>query len=83
MIVSEVVDNPRAPQQLISPQKSKKDGEEDSKSEEEMEVKEMSTVAGSLAPGGGFTAPLGLSSKDVEGPGAKGQHKKRKKPSWS
>lgn len=30
----------------------------------------------------GFTAPLGWSGKDVEGPGTKERRKKKRKPSW-
>ena len=79
MIVAETVNNPAAPQQFIHPRDGKTEEQEDSKDD----MEEMSTVAGSLTPGGGFTAPLGYTSKDVEGPAAKGTHKKRKAPKWS
>ena len=75
LVLSELRDA-RVPNQLRS-RKSKKSSKKD-----EEEKNEMSTVAGSLAPGGGFTAPLGASSSDMQPgkhPVAGKKVKKRKK----
>lgn len=54
--------NARVPNQLHSRSSKKKSSDKD---KEEKQV-EMSTVAGSLGGGGGYTAPLGASSADME-----------------
>jgi hypothetical protein len=51
--------------------------DEDDDEPEHRSVSEFSGV-GAIA---GFTAPLGLSGQDIEGPRAK-ERKKRKKPTW-
>jgi hypothetical protein len=76
-IILEIQGNANVPNQLPGTKKPGKN-----KEEKEKEVDEMSTVAGSLGGGGGFTAPLGYSGKDAEGPAAKGERGKRKKPGW-
>jgi len=48
----------RVPNQLRGRKQKKKSSDDDKN--------EMSTVAGSLAPGGGYTAPLGASSADMK-----------------
>jgi hypothetical protein len=83
LIVSEAMRNAHVAGQLVNVDKDKGSPEEDKDKDSEEEVEEMSTVAGSLGGGGGYTAPLGLSGQDVEGPASKGERKKRKKPSWS
>lgn len=49
----------RVPNQLRGRKTKKKSSDED-------ETNEMSTVAGSLGAGGGYTAPLGASSADMQ-----------------
>lgn len=80
-ILLEIDVNPAVANQLPG---TPKPGEKSKKNKEDEveEMEEMSTVGGSLGAGGGFTAPLGFTSKDVECPGAKGQRRKRKKPTW-
>ena len=51
--------------------------DEDDDASESSEMSEFSGV-GAIA---GFTAPLGLSGQDLEGPNVK-ERKKRKKPTW-
>jgi len=58
---------------------TKKPGEKEDKEEEVEELEEFSG-AGAIA---GFAAPLGYTSKDAEGPGARGERDKRKKPGWT
>lgn len=66
----------RVPNQLRSRKQKNKTSDEDEKKTE------MSTVAGSLGSGGGFTAPLGASTSDMQPgkhPVAGKKVKKRKK----
>lgn len=67
--------NAHVPNQMVG---SSKPGE-DENSDKEEEIDEFSG-AGAIA---GFAAPLGYTGQDAEGPGAKGERSKRKKPSWS
>lgn len=80
MVAQILSETPRVPVQLVADQ-GKKEKKQSShvKNTDEDSVDEMSTVAGSLAPGGGFTGPLGLSSEDLKGPGAGKKIKKNRK----
>jgi hypothetical protein len=62
----EEIRNANVPQQLLSKGRSGKGKPNHEEEEDEKEVEEMSTVGGSLGGGGGFTAPLGLSSEDMK-----------------
>lgn len=48
--------------------------------DDDKKVDEFSAVSGGAIAG--FTAPLGWSGKDLEGPGTKERRKKKRKPSW-
>ena len=75
-IILEIQGNPRVSDQLVKKSSnSKKNNKEDS----EEEVEEMSTVATSLVPGGGFAAPLGWTSANVQGPGTRSKRRKKSK----
>ena len=76
-ILSEADVNPAVGNQLPG---TPKPGEEKDKDKDEVEELEEFSGAGAIA---GFTAPLGLSGQDVEGPGSRGERKKRKKPGWT
>lgn len=77
LMITEMMDNARVSNQLINP--SKNSSKEDEDKDEEKEVDEVN-VAANIA---GFTAPLGYSGQDAEGPGSKGERKKRKTPGWT
>jgi hypothetical protein len=72
-IILEIQGNPRVSSQLVEkdPSSPKKDDEKD--------VEEMSTVATSLAPGGGFIAPFGWTNADMQGPSARSKGRKKSK----
>ena len=76
-ILSEVDVNPAVGNQLPG---TLKPGEKEDKEEDEVDELEEFSGAGAIA---GFTAPLGLSGQDVEGPGSRGERKKRKKSGWA
>lgn len=76
-ILSEVDANPADGNQLPG---TPKPGEKEDKEEGEVDELEEFSSAGAIA---GFTAPLGMSGQDVEGPAARGERKKRKKPGWT
>ena len=76
-IVLEIKTNPSVANQLPG---TPKPGEKENKEEDEVEELDEFSGAGAIA---GFTAPLGLSGQDVEGPGSRGERKKRKKPGWT
>jgi hypothetical protein len=76
-IILEIQGNPRVSDQLVKKKSNSK--KEDKKDKEEEEVEEMSTVATSLVPGGGFTTPLGWTSADMQGPGARSKGRKKSK----
>lgn len=78
-IVLEVRANPAVANQLPG---TPRPGEKEKKDKEEDEVEELDEFSGAGAIAG-FTAPLGLSGQDVEGPGSRGERKKRKKPGWT
>jgi hypothetical protein len=58
-----------------------KPGEKEKDEEDKDEVEELGEFSGAGAIAG-FAAPLGYTGKDVEGPGAKGERRKRKKLGW-
>jgi len=72
MMISEIMEENSLPtaSQLVSPD----NGEAPLDKDEDSEVEEMSTVAGSLGNGGGLTAPLGMSV---------GPRSKKKNPGWT
>lgn len=77
-ILLEMQGNAHVPNQMPG---TKKPGEkEDKDKEEEVEELEEFSGAGAIA---GFAVPLGYTSKDAEGPGARGERDKRKKPGWT
>jgi len=80
----EVQANPAVANQLPGTSKSGKktkniDADKDKDKDESPNELEEFSGAGAIA---GFTAPLGYTGMDVEGPGARGERRKRKKPSW-
>lgn len=77
-ILLEIQDNARVPNQMPG---TKKPGEEDKQKDKEDEVEELDEFSGAGAIAG-FAAPLGYTSMDAEGPGARGERRKRKKPDW-
>ena len=74
-IILEIEGNAHVPNQMPG---TKKPGDKD---EDEVEVEELGEFSGAGAIAG-FAAPLGYTGKDAEGPGAKGERDKRKKPGW-
>jgi len=76
-IILEIEGNAHVPNQMPG---TKKPGDSD-KDEDEVEVEELGEFSGAGAIAG-FAAPLGYTGKDAEGPGAKGERDKRKKPGW-
>ena len=76
-LLTEVQVNPAVSNQLPG---TPKPGEKEDKEEDEVDELEEFSSAGAIA---GFTAPLGMSGQDVEGPAARGERKKRKKPGWT
>jgi hypothetical protein len=74
-IILEIEGNAHVPNQMPG---TKKPGDSDKDEDEGEELGEFSG-AGAIA---GFAAPLGYTGKDAEGPGAKGERDKRKKPGW-
>lgn len=77
-ILLEIQGSARVPNQMPG---TKKPGEEDKQKDKEDEVEELDEFSGAGAIAG-FAAPLGYTGMDAEGPGAKGERRKRKKPSW-
>lgn len=82
----EVQANPAVANQLPGTSKSGKktknidaDKDKDKDKDESPNGLEEFSGAGAIA---GFTAPLGYTGMDAEGPGARGERSKRKKPSW-
>jgi len=80
----EVQVNPAVANQLPGTSKpgektKNKDKEKDTDKDECPNELEEFSGAGAIA---GFTAPLGYMGMDAEGPGARGERRKRKKPSW-
>jgi hypothetical protein len=57
-----------------------KDIDEDSNETIDVDVNEFSSIGGGSIVG--FTAPLGLSGKDIEGPRVKERKKKKKQSTW-
>lgn len=78
-ILLEIQDNARVPNQMPG---TKKPGEEDKQKDKEDEVEELDEFSGAGAIAG-FAAPLGYTGMDAEGPGAKGERRKRKSPGWT
>lgn len=56
-----------------------KEIDEDADELDDVDVNEFSSVGGGAISG--FTAPLGMSGQDMEGPGVK-ERKKRKRATW-
>ena len=76
-IIQEVRANPAVANQLPG---TPRPGEK-KKKEDEDEVEELDEFSGAAAIAG-FTAPLGYTGAGAEGPGARGERRKRKKPDW-
>jgi len=77
-IILKLQGNSHVPNQMPG---TKKPGDEDKKDKED-EVEELDEFSGAGAIAG-FAAPLGYTGKDAEGPGARGERSKRKKPGWT
>jgi len=63
-------------------EKAEKDKDKDEDSDEEESSNELDEFSGTGAIVG-FTAPLGYTGKDAEGPGVRSARHKRKKPGWT
>lgn len=71
--------NPAVANQLPGTPKPGEKSEKDKEDKDEVEELDEFSGAGAIA---GFAAPLGYTGMDAEGPGAKGERDKRKKPGW-
>lgn len=78
-ILLEMQGNAHVPNQMPG---TKKPGDKQDKEDKEEEVEELEEFSGAGAIAG-FAVPLGSTSKDAEGPGARGERAKRKKPGWT
>jgi len=82
----EVQANPAVANQLPGTpkpgEKAEKDKDKEQDSDEEESSNELDEFSGAGAIAG-FTAPLGYTGQDAEGPGARGERHKRKKPGWT
>jgi hypothetical protein len=77
-ILLEADGNPAVANQLPG---TPKPGEKEKDEEDKDEVEELEEFSGAGAIAG-FAAPLGYTGMDAEGPGTKGERRKRKKPNW-